>query len=207
MFQILFKLLLLLMLNISFSRADGLVGSLNSMMETISSEFNSSNSRNQSKNRDMDVCDRNFQPNSLQLLQCKVIETMKKVNLKILGKETAWHEKIVDKLVNEQLTWSEALKEISSGFSEINSPRRRKRRSLIETCFHLMAHLNAVNKLLVNGSQTKIYNVSHVSSLLAEVTEALDNIVYDEQVQKFVTHQMERMNTEIAKLDELLIWH
>ena len=76
------------MLNISSSRADGLVGCLKSMMETISSEFNSSNSRNQSKNRDMDVCDRNFQPNSLQLLQCKLKETMKKVNLKILVKKT-----------------------------------------------------------------------------------------------------------------------
>ena len=128
MFQILFKILLLLMLNISFSRADGLVGSLNYMMETITSEF-----MNQSKDKDMDGCDRNFQPNSLQLLQCKLKETMKKINLKILGKETTWHDKIVDKLVNEKLTWSEALKEISSGFSEIILPRRRKRRSLIAT--------------------------------------------------------------------------
>ena len=135
MFQILFKILLLLMLNISFSRADSLVGSLNSMLETITSEFNSSNSMNQSKDKDMDGCDRNFQPNSLQLLQCKLKETMKKVNLKILGKETTWHDKIVDKLVNEQLTWSEALKEISSGFSEIISPRRRKGVVLLKPVF------------------------------------------------------------------------
>ena len=42
---------------------------------------------------------------------------------------------------------------------------------------------------------------------MTELTEALNTIVCDEQGQQFVTHQMEIMDAEITKLDELLIWH
>ena len=149
----------------------------------------------------MAECDIIHKQRSLESLLCRLKVTKQQINEKIIHHEETLMK---DQSGEKYLTWAAALQKVEEWLTGLISQSKRERRSLIETCFHLMAHLNKVNKILENGSKTKTYSVSIIESLITEVIEALDKIVCNDEGQKFVSHQMEILDKEILRLEEFL---
>ena len=152
------------------------------------------------------VCDKIFPPASLGLLNihCILQATVYQINNKILAGKAEKQLSLIEILRGANLTWAEAINSLSAELKGLLGLRRKREVINIKTCFDFMRQLDILVNQLHNGTQTKIYPVSSLRSILLQLNSMLDDIQCEAQEKEFIASQMVRLELELTSLNEYL---
>ena len=152
------------------------------------------------------VCDKIFPPASLGLLNihCILQATVYQINNKILAGKAEKQLSLIEILRGKNMTWAEAINSLSAELKGLLGLRRKREVINIKTCRDFTRQLDILENLLHNGTQTKIYPVSSLRSILLQLNSMLYDIQCEAQEKEFIASQMVRLDLELTSFSEYL---